>query len=68
VIWARELKPTWNVQLLRHYPDRRVWLIEPDAAPSWGPGAAALPVRISPYPVAGLPERGDPLPDMADNR
>jgi hypothetical protein len=68
VIWARELKPTWNVQLLRHYPDRRVWLIEPDAAPSGGPGAAALPVRISPYPVAGLPERGDPLPDMADNR
>jgi hypothetical protein len=68
VIWARELKPAWNVQLLRHYPDRRVWLIEPDAAPGRGPGAAALPARISPYPVAGLPERGDPLPDMADNR
>jgi len=68
VIWARELKPAWNVQLLRHYPDRRVWLIEPDAAPSGGPGAAAMPARISPYPVAGLPKRGDPLPDMADNK
>ena len=68
VIWARELKPAWNVQLLRHYPDRRVWLIEPDAAPSDGPGAAAMPARISPYPVGGLPKQGGPLPDMADNK
>jgi hypothetical protein len=68
VIWARELKPTWNVQLLRHYPERKVWLIEPDAAPSGGPGAAAPPARISPYPVDGLQKQGDPLPDMAQNK
>jgi hypothetical protein len=68
VIWARELKPAWNVQLLRHYPDRRVWLIEPDAAPSGGPGAAAMPARISAYPVASLPKEGEALPDMADNK
>jgi hypothetical protein len=68
VIWARELKPSWNVQILRHYPDRRVWLIEPDAAPSGGPGAAAMPARISPYPAAGLPTQSNPLPDIADNK
>jgi hypothetical protein len=64
VIWARELKPDWNAQLLRHYPDRRVWLIEPDAAPSGGPGAAAMPARISPYPAGGLPKQGEALPDI----
>jgi hypothetical protein len=68
VIWARELKPEWDVQLLRHYPDRRVWLIEPDAEPSGGLGAAAMPARISPYPSADLPKQGEALPDMADNR
>jgi hypothetical protein len=67
VIWARELKPGWTVQLLRHYPDRKVWLIEPDASPSAGPGAPAMPARISPYPVAGLPDKGEELPDIAAN-
>jgi hypothetical protein len=65
VVWARELKPAWNVQLLRYYPDRKVWLVEPDAVPSDGPGAAAMPARISAYPVAGLPKQGDSLPAMA---
>jgi hypothetical protein len=65
VIWARELKPEWDVQLLRHYPDRRVWLIEPDATPSAGPGAAAMPARISPYPSADLPKQGEALPDIS---
>ncbi len=64
VIWARELKPAWNVQLVRHYPARRVWLIEPDATPSAGPGAPAMPARISPYPVDSLPKRGEALPDI----
>jgi hypothetical protein len=68
VIWARELKPAWNVRLVRHYPDRRVWLIEPDAEPSGGPGAPAMPARISPYPVAALPKQGEELPDMSANK
>jgi hypothetical protein len=68
VIWARELKPAWNVRLVRHYPDRRVWLIEPDAEPSGGPGAPAMPARISPYPVAALPKQGEELPDMSVNK
>jgi hypothetical protein len=68
VIWARELKPAWNVRLVCHYPDRRVWLIEPDAEPSGGPGAPAMPARISPYPVAALPKQGEELPDMSVNK
>jgi hypothetical protein len=68
VVWARELKPAWIVQLLRYYPGRKVWLIEPDAVPSAGPGAAAMPARISPYPVAGLPKQGEEVPNMADNK
>jgi hypothetical protein len=68
VVWARELKPAWNVQLLRYYPDRKVWLVEPDAVPSDGPGAAAMPARISPYPVADLPKQGEEVPDMADEK
>jgi hypothetical protein len=68
VVWARELKPAWNVQLLRYYPDRKVWLVEPDAVPIDGPGAAAMPARISAYPVAGLPKQGEQVPDMADEK
>jgi hypothetical protein len=68
VVWARELKPGWIVQLLRYYPERKVWLIEPDAIPSGGPGAAAMPARISPYPVGGLPKQGEELPDMANEK
>jgi hypothetical protein len=68
VVWARELKPGWIAQLLRYYPHRKVWLIEPDAVPSAGPGGAAMPARISPYPVAGLPTQGEDLPDMADQK
>jgi hypothetical protein len=68
VVWARELKPAWIVQLLRYYPDRKVWLIEPDAVPSAGPGAAAMPARITAYPVDGLPKQGEEVPDMADQK
>jgi len=41
VVWAREMDPTSNRQLVRHYKDRTAWLIEPDANPP----------RISPYPT-----------------
>ena len=33
VVWARDLGPTENENLVRHYPDRKVWLLEPDARP-----------------------------------
>jgi len=31
VIWAREMDAAHNRELLNYYPDRRVWLVEPDA-------------------------------------
>jgi hypothetical protein len=68
VVWARELKPAWDAQLIRYYPNRKVWLIEPDAAANGLPDAAGAPARISPYPVAGLPMQGEDLPAMAGNK
>jgi len=40
VIWAREMRPDENQGLMRYYPNRRVWLVEPDARPR----------RVGPYP------------------
>ena len=40
VIWAREMRPEENLELMRHYRDRRVWLVEPDARPR----------MVGPYP------------------
>jgi hypothetical protein len=33
VVWALELTPAENAKLRRYYPDRTVWLLEPDATP-----------------------------------
>jgi hypothetical protein len=41
VIWAREMDPANNVELIRYYKDRKVWLVEPDSQP----------ISVSPYPV-----------------
>jgi hypothetical protein len=30
VVWAREMNPSENRQLIDHYGDRRVWLVQPD--------------------------------------
>ena len=32
VIWAREMDPQSNLELMNHYKDRKVWLIQPDLA------------------------------------
>lgn len=32
IVWARDMGPA-NQELLRYYPNRQVWLLEPDAAP-----------------------------------
>jgi hypothetical protein len=42
VVWAREMDPADNKQLIQYYAGRKVWLVEPDA----------IPARISAYPVA----------------
>ena len=33
VVWARDLGAVENEKLLRYYPDRAAWLLEPDARP-----------------------------------
>jgi hypothetical protein len=33
VIWARDMGPTKNEDLIRYFKDRRVWLVEPDESP-----------------------------------
>jgi hypothetical protein len=42
IVWARDLGATENEKLRRYYPDRAVWILEPDAHPP----------RLAPY----LPE------------
>ena len=43
IVWARDLSPGQNAELLAYFQDRRVWLLE----------AAAAPPRISPYRSSG---------------
>jgi hypothetical protein len=33
VVWARDMDPASNAELLRYFRDRTVWLVEPDAHP-----------------------------------
>lgn len=33
VIWAWDMGPQDNLQLMRHYPDRKAWLVAPDTNP-----------------------------------
>jgi hypothetical protein len=42
VIWAREMQPADDRELIHYYKDRRVWLVQPDKQPA----------EISPYATA----------------
>jgi hypothetical protein len=45
VIWARDMDPAENLELIHYYKNRKVWLVQPDLDP----------VKISPYyPAAPL--------------
>jgi hypothetical protein len=41
VIWARDAGAAGNLELIRYYKNRKVWLVEPDA----------IPARVWPYPA-----------------
>jgi hypothetical protein len=62
VVWARDLGPAENEKLRRYYPDRTVWLLEPDSQPPKltpyraEPRAAILPAPIpAHFTMKGLP-------------
>jgi hypothetical protein len=46
VVWAREMDPADNRELIDYYGDRKVWLVEPDAAPA----------TVTPYPLPAQPQ------------
>jgi hypothetical protein len=43
VIWARDMDPAQNLDLIRYYKDRKVWLVQPDTTP----------VTVTPYMPQG---------------
>jgi hypothetical protein len=49
VIWARDMGPVENLQLIRCYKNRTVWLVQPDTKP----------VEITPYPLPKSAQPGD---------
>jgi hypothetical protein len=46
IVWAADLGPSENQRLIHYYPDRTVWLVEPDARPPqlgpYQPGGSAF--------------------------
>jgi hypothetical protein len=50
VVWARELSPKHNKELIDYYAGRTAWLIEPDV----------FPTRVTPYPPPEEPQAGAP--------
>jgi hypothetical protein len=47
IVWARDLGPAEDLQLVHYYPDRTVWLLEPDARP---PNLSTYKPEILPPP------------------
>lgn len=45
VIWARDMGPALNAQLIHYYKNRTVWLVQPDKNPP----------KITPYPTSDIP-------------
>ncbi len=46
VVWAREMDPEDNLELIHYYANRKAWLVEPDT----------IPARLSPYPIPPEPQ------------
>jgi hypothetical protein len=51
VVWAREMDEAENLELIRYYKDRTVWLVQPDSKPagvSLYPSLAQQPIAVGP--------------------
>jgi len=53
VIWARDLGPAQNAQLIQHYKNRTVWLVQPDTDPP----------SVTPYPKPALGAQATTYPN-----
>jgi hypothetical protein len=47
VIWARDMCPADNQNLINYYKDRTVWLVQPDFGPSVTPYAPPVPEQVT---------------------
>ena len=56
IIWAREMDQASNQELIRHYRDRRIWLVQPDLH-----GEA----QCKPYPHPESDKSADPPSELA---
>jgi hypothetical protein len=52
IVWARDLGPVEDQKLLRYYPNRTAWLLDPDTAP---PALSRYHVEEPPKPVPVAP-------------
>lgn len=57
IVWARDLGAAENEKLLRYYPDRVAWLLEPDATPPKLSSYVAPPAEPPPAPKTPPPLR-----------
>lgn len=55
VIWAREMDDASNLELIRYYKDRKVWLVQPDLQPA----------GLSPYP---MPKINNSISDLGQKK
>jgi hypothetical protein len=54
VVWARELDQESNRRLFQHFPDRNVWLLEPEQSP----------MRLRPYAAATTAQPPSSAPSL----
>lgn len=55
VVWARELDRGSNAELMRYFPGRQVWLVEPDATVPHAVPYGDAPVRLMRFVRLGAP-------------
>lgn len=55
IVWARDLGDAENEKLLRYYPDRTAWRLEPDATPPKLSRYAPSPTKSPPVPTPTPP-------------